>query len=123
VSVASVDGAVLDAAILGELAADLGDAARLRSFLDLWSGMLSGRVRALREALETGDLETALDRILSLRSSSAMIGLTTLVATSSALEQHIQAGDLPAARAAFRAVDSQVGPARLGVATACTRLG
>ena len=35
---ASVDGAVLDAAVLGELAADLGDAARLRSFLDLWSG-------------------------------------------------------------------------------------
>jgi signal peptidase len=122
-SVASMDGAVLDAAVLGELAADLGDAARLRSFLDLWSGMLSGRVRALREALETGDLETALDRILSLRSFSAMIGLTTLAATSSALEQHIQAGDLPAARAAFRAVDSQVGPARLAVATACTRLG
>jgi signal peptidase len=119
----SVDGAVLDAAVLGELAADLGDAARLRSFLDLWSGMLSGRVRALREALETGDLETALDRILSLRSSSAMIGLTSLAATSSALEQHIQAGDLPAARAAYRAVDSQVGPPRLVVATACTRLG
>lgn len=122
-SQASVDGAVLDAAVLGELAADLGDAARLRSFLDLWSGMLSGRVRALREALETGDLETALDRVLSLRSSSAMIGLTPLAATSSALEQHIQAGDLPAARTAFRAVDTHVGPARLAVAAACTRLG
>ena len=62
-------------------------------------------------------------RILSLRSSSAMIGLTPLAATSSALEQHIQAGDLPAARTAFRAVDTQVGPARLAVAAACTRLG
>jgi signal peptidase I len=122
-SEAREDGTVLDSAVLGELAADLGDAARLRSFLDLWSGMLSGRVRTLREALETGDLDTALDRILSLRSSSAMIGLTPLAATSSALEQHIQAGDLPAARTAFRAVDTHVGPARLAVAAACTRLG
>jgi len=117
------DAGVLDHAVLGELAADLGDPARLCTFLDLWSGMLSGRVRALREALERGDLETALDRILSLRSSSAMIGLTPLAAASSVLEQHIQAGDLPAARTAFRAVDTHVGPARLAVAAACTRLG
>ena len=117
------DDAVLDAAVLGELAVDLGDAARLRTFLDLWSGMLSGRVRTLREALESGDLDTALDRVLSLRSSSAMLGLTSLAATSSVLEHHVHAGDLPAARTSFRAVDAAVGPARLAVAAHCARLG
>ena len=48
------------------------------------------------------DSGTALDRALSLRSSSAMIGLTSLATAAAVLEQHVQDGDLAAARSALR---------------------
>ena len=63
--------------------------------------------------LTTG--EQALDRALSLRSSSAMIGLTSLVAAAAVLEQHVQDGDLAAARNAFAAVETAIEPARQAV--------
>jgi signal peptidase I len=108
---------VLDRAVLSDLGEDLGDAARLRAFLDLWTAMLTGRVSTLREALATGDLATALDRVLSLRSSGAMIGLTTLAAAATVLEQHVQGSDLTAARAAFATVEAEIEPARVAVTT------
>jgi signal peptidase I len=110
------DKAVLDTEVLVELADDLGDPSRLRTFLDLWSSMLDGRMSTLREALEAGDLATAYDRVLSLRSSSSMIGLTALAATAEVLEQHVHDGDAAMARAALRAVDAQLEPARTAVA-------
>ena len=107
---------VLDTAVLNDLADDLGDASRLRTFLDLWTSMLTGRVSTLRDALAVDDQATALDRALSLRSSSAMIGLTSLAAAAAVLEQHLQDGDLAAARAAFAAVETTIEPARHAVA-------
>ena len=107
---------VLDTAVLNDLADDLGDASRLRTFLDLWTSMLTGRVSTLRDALAVDDQATALDRALSLRSSSAMIGLTSLAAAAAVLEQHLQDGDLAAARAAFAAVETTLEPARQAVA-------
>jgi signal peptidase len=106
---------VLDTAVLSALADDLGDASRLRTFLDLWTSMLDGRVSALRDALAVEDQGTALDRALSLRSSSAMIGLTSLVAAAAVLEQHVQDGDLAAARGALAAVETAIEPARQAV--------
>ena len=106
---------VLDTAVLSALADDLGDASRLRAFLDLWTGMLTGRLSALRDALTVDDQAQALDRALSLRSSSAMIGLTSLAAAAAVLEQHVQDGDLAAARLAFAAVETATEPARQAV--------
>jgi HPt (histidine-containing phosphotransfer) domain-containing protein len=106
---------VLDTAVLSGLADDLGDESRLRTFLDLWSSMLTGRVSTLRDALAVDDHATALDRVLSLRSSSAMIGLTDLAAAAAVVEQHVQDGDLAAARDAFAAVDAMIEPARQAV--------
>jgi signal peptidase I len=106
---------VLDTAVLSVLADDLGDASRLRAFLDLWTSMLTGRVSALRDALAVDDQEKALDRALSLRSSSAMIGLTSLTAAAAVLEQHLQDRDLAAARGAFAAVETAIEPARQAV--------
>ena len=108
-------GSMLDTAVLSTLAEDLGDAGRLRTFLDLWTSMLTGRVSDLRDALAVEDQERALDRALSLRSSSAMIGLTSLSAATAVLEQHVQDGDLAAARNAFAAVETAVEPARQAV--------
>jgi signal peptidase I len=107
---------VLDTAVLNDLADDLGDASRLRTFLDLWTSMLTGRVSILRDALAVDDQATALDRALSLRSSSAMIGLTALAAATAVLEQHLQDGDMAAARKAFAAVETTIEPARQAVA-------
>jgi len=109
-------GSVLDTAVLNDLADDLGDAGRLRTFLDLWTSMLTERVATLRDALAVDDQATALDRALSLRSSSAMIGLTSLAAAAAVLEQHLQDGDLAAARGAFAAVETTIEPARQAVA-------
>jgi signal peptidase I len=106
---------VLDTAVLSDLADDLGDPSRLRTFLDLWTSMLTGRVSTLRDALAMDDQATALDRAMSLRSSSAMIGLTSLAAVAAVLEQHLQDGDLDAARAAFPPVQTAVAPARQAV--------
>ncbi len=106
---------VLDTAVLTALADDLGDASRLRTFLDLWTSMLTGRVSSLRDALAVDDSGTALDRALSLRSSSAMIGLTSLATAAAVLEQHVQDGDLAAARSALAAVETSIEPARQAV--------
>lgn len=94
---------VLDTTVADALAQDLGSHG-LAQFLTTWTGMLDARVDTMSAALTEGDLVTALDRALSLRSSSAMIGLPRLSTLSAEVECHLLAGDIRASRQAFTGI-------------------
>ncbi|MGP0224880.1 Hpt domain-containing protein [Paenarthrobacter sp. NCHU4564] len=65
-----------------------------RDFVRLWEA----RHQTLRTAVEHGDVPAALDAILSLRTSSAMVGGVRLAGLAGQMEEHINNGDLGQAR-------------------------
>ena len=56
--------------------------------------MWRARYQTLASAVESGDLPAALDAILSLRTSSAMVGGVRLAVYAARLEDHMNNGDL-----------------------------
>lgn len=65
-----------------------------RDFVRLWEA----RHQALATAVERGDVSAALDAVLSLRTSSAMLGGSRLAVQATRVEEHIYNGDLVRAR-------------------------
>lgn len=65
-----------------------------RDFVRLWET----RHQALAAAVERGDVSAALDAVLSLRTSSAMLGGSRLAVQAARVEEHINDGDLGRAR-------------------------
>jgi hypothetical protein len=85
--------APLHSGVLVDLAGDVGipaASAFVRRFLD----MLGPRVRHLLEATHREDAESAYVAALSLHSSAAMVGATTLAETVAALVEPLRRGDL-----------------------------
>ena len=66
-------------AALVKLGHDLGDSAVVHRFVCDYLGLFESRLSILGRALERGDTETALVSILSLESSSAMVGADGVV--------------------------------------------
>ncbi|MFT4471282.1 Hpt domain-containing protein [Arthrobacter sulfonylureivorans] len=87
---------------LGEGLADQGIAqALVRDFADAWHT----RFQCLETALESQDRADSLDAVLSIKTSSMMVGASQLAGFSSQVESHVRAGDYTAATAALPLID------------------
>jgi hypothetical protein len=106
----------LDLATAATLRADLGDDDGFREFLRHWSGLLDGRVEQLGRAIAAEDPETARDVALSLKVTSAMIGLAPFSAAVARVEHEIRYGDPTGAAGELAEARSLQGPARSAVA-------
>lgn len=106
------DEEVLDEGVLAQLGRDLGDDLfpdRLaRTFLEL----LPGRVGRLEEAVRAGDHAAAMDAVLSLRVSSATVGLVELARHAGRLEDGLRMRDRGAQEAALGELPPAAGRAR-----------
>jgi HPt (histidine-containing phosphotransfer) domain-containing protein len=88
-----VDRLVFDRLVFDRLASDLGDVAAARRIALLYLDLLEGRVARLATACEADDLETALDAVLSLKVSSAMVGAAAMRDRAAAVEACLTRGD------------------------------
>lgn len=82
--------ALVDAAVLAELEAELPGAARrfVAEFVRLWAH----RYARIAGAVAAGSTEEALDAVLSLKVSSMMLGAHPLVSRAAALEGLLRSG-------------------------------
>ena len=113
----------LDLATAATLRADLGDDDGFREFLRHWSELLDGRVDQLGRAIAEEDPETARDVALSLKVTSAMIGLASFSAAFLRVEHEIRDGDPAGAAGELAAARALQGPARSAVATLLVEAG
>jgi HPt (histidine-containing phosphotransfer) domain-containing protein len=81
-----VDESVLDL-LRGELGEDEG---YCMAFVGNFIGCLPHRIGRLRQALTSGDLDGAVDAVLSLKTSSQMVGAKRLAGLAMALEGEIR---------------------------------
>ena len=80
------------------LAGEVDDRLYPWRFAGRYREQLDHRVSRIQSALERDDVETAMDAVLSLKVSSALVGTWELVDVASTLELEVRAGDLQAAR-------------------------
>ena len=78
---------VVDLDALERLRDELGDRHILRMFLARYTSMLEQRVNRLQNALLIQDHETWMDAVLSLKTSSALVGAVALSALAEELER------------------------------------
>jgi len=105
------DPPLLDPAVFGQFKDELEDDAFTRIFVESFIDFLPRRIERLRLALTTGDLDGAVDAVLSLKTSSQMVGADRLAGLAAALEDGIRsdataldpAAELPRTAAAFLA--------------------
>src|SRR5689334_12067119 len=98
---------------------DLATAATLRAAVGADDGLrevLDGRVDQLGPAIAVEDPETARDVALSLKVTSAMIGLAGLSAAFARVEHEVRDGDPAGAAGELAAARALQGPARAAVA-------
>jgi len=96
--------AVLDPAQLDVLAEELLDRGSAVAFAQRYLAMLPARVERLELAVVAGDLEAALDRVRSLRISSAMAGAVELMKLSESIERTLRLHGVRAVACESRAV-------------------
>lgn len=82
---------VVDAGALGQLGEQLGDADMLSNFVRRYVSMLEQRIERLHVSLSACDPEDWQDAVLSLKTSSAMVGAVALSRLAGDLEQQIMA--------------------------------
>ncbi|WP_395659605.1 hypothetical protein [Nocardioides sp.] len=92
--------AVFDPNAVVSLTGDAGDAAFASVFVDKFRALLPHRVRRIATTLGEGDVDEALDAVLSLRVSACLIGAGELCLLGRTLEAHLRRLDLPRARIA-----------------------
>ena len=97
-------GPLLDQEVLRELAEDIGLRAAA-SFAREFAGMWPRRRAALAAAVSHGDADLAMDAILSMRVSSAMVGARRLEGLAAGLETGLRAGGVGALRPLLRDVE------------------
>jgi hypothetical protein len=85
---------LVDLAVLKGLEDQLGRAQMARDFAEDYSELWGQRERCLVESLQSGDRTAALDAVISLKVSSAMVGGLRLVRLAEALEGAVRKGDL-----------------------------
>ncbi|WP_193614787.1 hypothetical protein [Nocardioides lijunqiniae] len=88
----------VDATCLERLAHDVSSLPFVVAFVERYDRLLPGRVRRVVGFVTDGDLEQALDAILSLRVSSSFVGALELVELACRVEDHLRTGDLAGAR-------------------------
>jgi hypothetical protein len=96
---------LVDLAVLRELEADLGSPEIVRNFARDYTLIRRRRHLALARALEKHERATALDAVISLRISSAMVGGMRLAHLAETLQAHISAGDLETGEALLASLD------------------
>ena len=89
---------ILDLAEFQLLEDQVGDPRTARIFASDFARLWRVRYETLAAAVERGDAAAALDTILSLRTSSAMVGGVRLSVLAAHLEEHILNGELRDAR-------------------------
>ncbi|RKR20568.1 Hpt domain-containing protein [Arthrobacter oryzae] len=85
---------LVDPAALQDLGAQLDSPAVAKGFARDYTKMWDQRYRSLASALERGDLAGSMDAVLSLKTSSAMVGGLRLAQLAGELEDAIRAGDI-----------------------------
>jgi HPt (histidine-containing phosphotransfer) domain-containing protein len=107
---------MLDQATATALRADLGDDHGYRDFLSHWSRLLERRIEQLTAAIAEEDPETAHDVALSLKVTSAMIGLAAFSGAFAQVEHEVRYGDPAGAARALAEARTLQAPARAAVA-------
>ena len=87
----------LDVAQLDRLVAECGDHAFVGGLVRRYRSLLPGRVCAVVTHLGARDLDAALDRVLSLKVSSATVGADELAALATRVQTELVDGALDAA--------------------------
>ena len=95
---------LVDPAALQELGSQLDSTAVAEGFARDYSNMWGQRYQSLALSLESGDEAAALDAVLSLRTSSAMVGGVRLAMKAKELEDAIRVRDDNLARSLLREV-------------------
>lgn len=84
---------LLDPAVLKDLTEDLGVPAMSRQFVRDYAGLWGQRKARLKESLEKEDLAVALDAVISLKVTSAMVGGSRLAHLAQTLEAALRQGN------------------------------
>lgn len=95
---------LVDASALHELGSELDNPAVARGFARDYAKMWDKRYQSLASSLASGDEAAAMDAVLSLKTSSAMVGGVRLAALARALEDAIRVRDANRARSLLREV-------------------
>jgi HPt (histidine-containing phosphotransfer) domain-containing protein len=99
----------VDPAALQDLGAQLDSPAVAKGFARDYTKMWDQRYRTLASALERGDLAGSMDAVLSLKTSSAMVGGLRLAQLAGELENALRASDMGHAQALLRDVAERGG--------------
>lgn len=85
---------LVDRSVLDRLGKELDDGGEgyMKTFVANFITCLPGRIERLRLALTTGDLEAAVDAVLSLKTSSQMVGAERLALLVMDLEAEMRGG-------------------------------
>jgi hypothetical protein len=89
---------LVDPAALQELGAQLDNPVVAEDFARDYAKMWDGRYGSLAAALDRGDEAGSLDAVLSLKTSSAMVGGVRLARLAGDIEDAIRCGDMDRAR-------------------------
>ncbi len=100
---------LVDPAALQDLGAQLENPAVAKGFARDYTRMWDQRYRTLASALERGDLAGSMDAVLSLKTSSAMVGGLRLAQLAGELENALRAGDIGLALSLLRDVAARGG--------------
>ena len=95
---------LVDPAALQELGSQLASPAVAKGFARDYTNMWDRRYQSLASSLGSGDDAAALDAVLSLKTSSAMVGGVRLAELARELEEAIRVGDADLARLLLREV-------------------
>ena len=95
---------LVDPAALQELGSQLDSPAVAKGFARDYAKMWDHRYQSLAMSLDNGDDAVALDAVLSLKTSSAMVGGVRLAGLAGELEDAIRVRDTNRARTLLRAV-------------------
>ncbi|MEV4952549.1 Hpt domain-containing protein [Paenarthrobacter nitroguajacolicus] len=101
--------ALVDPTVLTELQAELGgDQAIISTFIRNYAELLPWRVERLHHALEKLDIEDAMDAVLSLKTSSHMVGAICMSRLATELEISIRLLPGPAHLDELRALVNEI---------------
>ena len=95
---------LVDHAALQELGSQLDSPAVAQGFARDYTNMWDRRYQSLASSLDSGDEAAALDAVLSLKTSSAMVGGVRLAELARELEDAIRVGDAERTRLLLREI-------------------
>ena len=95
---------VIDRQIFEQLAGELASPEAARHIVALYLGLLDGRIGRLVGACVAGDESTAMDAVLSLKVSSAMVGAVAMRDLAAQVEECLIVGGCAAARDTLQCV-------------------